>query len=216
MTTMPIPPETASDDRRACGTCSTKYTLIALLENRPGVLNRAVSLFRRRGFNLDSLTVGRTDRDDLSRMTLVIDGTRAEAERLERELRKLINVVRVDHLHGLPSVTRDLALIKVAVTAETRPEVMQLCEVFRARIIDVAKESVIVELTGDEPKLEGFVDLLRPLGIVEMVRTGLVAMGRGDHVLGRNGFESSWAEHRRRVEAEQAEVEPCYVGTPAA
>ena len=185
-----------------CGTSCSKFTLIALLENRPGVLNRAVSLFRRRGFNLDSLTVGRTDRDDLSRMTLVIDGTRAEAERAERELRKLINVVRVDHLHGLPSVTRDLALIKVAVSPETRPEVMQLCEVFRARIIDVAKDSVIVELTGDESKLEGFVELLRPLGIVEMVRTGLVAMGRGRHVLDRNGFESSWAEHRRQVEAE--------------
>ncbi len=189
------------------GGTSSKYTLIALLENRPGVLNRAVSLFRRRGFNLDSLTVGRTDRDDLSRMTLVIDGTRAEAERIERELCKLINVVRVDHLHGLPSVTRDLALIKVAVTPETRPEVMQLCEVFRARIIDVARESVIVELTGDEPKLEGFVDLLRPLGIVEMVRTGLVAMGRGANVLDRNGFESSWAEHRGRIETAEVEAE---------
>ena len=178
----------------------SKYTLITLVENRPGVLNRVASLFRRRGFNLDSLTVGRTDRDDLSRMTLVIDGTRAQAERVERELCKLINVVRVDHLHGLPSVTRDLALIKVAVTPETRPEVMHLCEVFRARIIDVAQDSVIVELTGDEPKLEGFVELLRPLGIVEMVRTGLVAMGRGRHVLDGNGFKSSWTRHRKQIE----------------
>ena len=197
------------------GVTNSKYTLIALLENRPGVLNRVVSLFRRRGFNLDSLTVGRTDRDDLSRMTLVIDGTRSEAERVERELCKLIHVVRVDHLHGLPAVTRDLALIKVAVTPETRPQVMQLCEVFRARIIDVAQESVIVELTGDEPKLEGFVDLLRPLGIVEMVRTGLVAMGRGPNVLDRNGFESSWAEHRARVEIETSNP-ACIVGTPPA
>ena len=192
-----------------------KYTLIALLENRPGVLNRVVSLFRRRGFNLDSLTVGRTDRDDLSRMTLVIDGTRAEAVRAERELCKLINVVRVDHLNG-QSVSRDLALIKVRVTPETRPEVMHLCEVFRARVIDAAAGSVILELTGDEEKLEGFVDLLRPIGIVEMVRAGLVAMGRGRNVLDLNGFESSWAEHRERVEATESGNPACFVGTPPA
>ena len=180
----------------------SKYTLIALLENRPGVLNRVVSLFRRRGFNLDSLTVGRTDRDDLSRMTLVIDGTRAEAVRAERELCKLINVVRVDHLNG-KSVSRDLALIKVGVTPEIRSEVMHICEVFRARVVDVAKDSVIVELTGDEPKIEGFVELLRPIGIVEMVRAGLVAMGRGGNVLDRNGFESSWAKHRQALAGEE-------------
>ena len=183
------------------GGTGDKYTLIALLENRPGVLNRVVSLFRRRGFNLDSLTVGRTDRDDVSRLTMVIDGTQAEAIRAERELKKLINVIRVDHLKGLPSVTRDLALIKVAVSAETRPEVMQLCEVFRARVIDVAQQSVIIELTGDEAKIGGFVEMLRPIGIIEMVRTGLVAMGRGRHVLDRNGFESSWADHREKIQA---------------
>ena len=176
---------------------NAKYTLITLVENRPGVLNRVVSLFRRRGFNLDSLTVGRTDRDDVSRMTLVIDGTRKEAVRAERELRKQIHVIRVDHLNGKPCVSRDLALIKVQVSPETRPEVMHLCEVFRARVIDVAADSAIVELTGDEEKLEGFVDLLRPIGIVEMVRTGLVAMGRGGDVLAAGGFESSWAKHRQ-------------------
>lgn len=178
----------------------SKHTLIALLENRPGVLNRVASLCRRRNFNLDSLTVGRTDKHDLSRMTLVIDGTRAQARRVERELRKLINVVRVDHLNGRPSVTRDLALIKVGVTPETRPEIQHLCEVFRARIIDVAQGSLIVELTGDEAKLEGFVDLLRPHGIIEMARAGLVAMGRGQHVLDGTGLESSWTQHRKRIQ----------------
>lgn len=188
---------------------NSKHTLIALLENRPGVLNRAVSLFRRRGFNLDSLTVGRTDRDEISRMTVVVQGTQAEAERLTRELRRLVNVIRVEPLAGHPSVARDLALIKVTVDAETRPEVMQLCEVFRARIIDVAQSSVIVELTGDESKIEGFAELLRPLGIIEMVRTGLVAMGRADHVLDEDGYRSSWVEHRRQLQAESLRREAC-------
>lgn len=181
---------------------SGKHTLIALLENRPGVLNRAVSLFRRRAFNLDSLTVGRTDRDEVSRMTVVVQGTRAEAERLARELDRLVTVIRVEPLNGHPAVSRDLALIKVAVSAETRPEVMQICEVFRARIIDVARDSVIVELTGTESKIEGLAELLRRFGIIEMVRTGLVAMGRADHVLDRGGYESSWLEHRKQIQAE--------------
>lgn len=179
------------------------HTLIALLENRPGVLNRAVSLFRRRAFNLDSLTVGRTDRDEVSRMTVVVQGTRAEAERLARELDRLVTVIRVEPLNGHPAVSRDLALIKVAVDAETRREVMQICEVFRARIIDVARRSVIVELTGTESKIEGLAELLRPFGIIEMVRTGLVAMARADHVLDRDGYESSWVEHRKQIQAER-------------
>lgn len=184
-----------------------KHTLIALLENRPGVLNRAVSLFRRRAFNLDSLTVGRTDCDDISRMTVVVQGTRAEAQRLARELDRLVSVIRVEPLNGHPAVSRDLALIKVAVNAETRPEVMQICEVFRARIIDVARDSVIVELTGTESKIEGFAELLRPLGIIEMVRTGLVAMARADHVLESNGYASSWVEHRKQIQVERLRKE---------
>jgi acetolactate synthase-1/3 small subunit len=178
-----------------------KHTLIALLENRPGALNRVVSLFRRRGFNLDSLTVGRTDSEEISRMTVVVQGNRAEAERLARELDRLVSVIRVEPLNGRPAVSRDLALIKVTVDARTRPEVSHLCDVFRARIIDVAPGSVIVELTGSESKIEGFAELLRPLGIIEMVRTGLVAMTRADHVLDRHGYESSWVEHRNQVQA---------------
>ncbi len=180
-----------------------KHTLIALMENRPGVLNRAVSLFRRRAFNLDSLTVGRTDCEEISRMTVVVQGTRAEAARLARELERLVTVIRVEPLNGRPAVERDLALIKVTATPETRSEISQLCEVFRARIIDVAKSSMIVELTGTETKIEGFVELLKPLGIIEMVRTGLVAMGRADNVLDRNGHASSWVAHRERVQAER-------------
>jgi acetolactate synthase-1/3 small subunit len=166
-----------------------KYTLTALVENKPGVLNRVVSLFRRRGFNIDSLTVGRTHTTEVSRMTIVMDGTELDAQKVEKNLYKLVNVIQVDHLTDKPSVTRDLALIKVAVNSATRSDVMQLCDIFRAHIVDVAPESVVIEVTGDERKIESFTEMLRPLGILEMVRTGVVAMGRGDHQLTTNGYQ---------------------------
>lgn len=160
-----------------------KYSMSALVENKPGVLNRVVSLFRRRNFNIDSLTVGRTETPELSRMTILIEGTEAEARKVEKCLYKLPNVVQVEHLHDKPSVSRDLALIKVRVDGSNRPEVMQLCDIFRARVVDVAATSVIVEVTGPEAKIESFADLLREIGIIEMVRTGIVAMGRGEHTV---------------------------------
>ena len=168
-----------------------RHTLTVLVENRPGVLVRVANLFRRRSFNLDSLTVGRTQRAEISRMTLVMDGTQAEADLVERNLYKLINVIQVEHLSDKPAVLRDLALIKVKVSMEERREVTQLCDIFRARIIDVSKDSMIIEATGDESKIENLVELLRPFGIVEMVRTGVVAMGRGDHTLEDNGYQPS-------------------------
>jgi acetolactate synthase-1/3 small subunit len=173
-----------------------KHLLVALMENRPGVLNRVVSLFRQRNFNLDSLTVGRTEREHVSRMTLVLDGSRADTERLRRELCKLIQVIRVEHLTEVPHVKRDLALIKVTVTPETRPEIQHICDVFRARIIDMARDTLAVELTGDEDKIEGFIELVRPFGIVELVRTGLVAIGRGEHILDDHNYRSTWAERQ--------------------
>lgn len=173
-----------------------KYSMSALVENQPGVLNRVVSLFRRRSFNIDSLTVGRTENPEVSRMTILIEGTEAEARKVEKCLRKLPNVVQVEHLHDKPSVIRDLALIKVSVNGQTRPEVMQLCNIFRARVVDVAPDSVIVEITGEEDKVESFTDLLRNIGIVEMVRTGIVAMGRGKHIVSANG-------HHRRASRNQ-------------
>lgn len=161
----------------------SRHTLCALVENRPGVLARVANLFRRRGFNLDSLTVGRTQRDDLSRMTLVMEGTREEAERLEKNLYKLVNVIQVEHLSESPAVVRDLALIKVRADPEKRQEVTHLCEIFRARVIDVAENTMIIEATGDERKIENLIELLRPFGVIEMVRTGAVALGRGEHNL---------------------------------
>ncbi len=166
-----------------------KHILAALVENRPGVLARVSNLFRRRSFNIDSLSVGRTQRENLSRMTIVMESDAAEADRLVKNLYKLVDVVHVDHLHSQPSVARDMALVKVKASSENRREVIQLCDIFRARIIDVAAESLVVEITGEEEKLGHFTELVRPFGIVEMVRTGVIAMGRGSHTLKDEGYK---------------------------
>ncbi len=158
-----------------------QYTFIALVENKPGVLNRVASLFRRRNFNIESLAVGRTENPDISRMTMVIDCPNGDvdAHKIEANLYKLVNVIDVQDVSRQPSVTRDLALIKVKAEPEKRAEVHSLAGIFRARIVDVAADSVIVEVTGTEEKIEGMMELLRPIGIMEMVRTGQVAMTRG-------------------------------------
>jgi acetolactate synthase-1/3 small subunit len=163
-----------------------KRTLVALVENKPGVLNRVASLFRRRNFNIDSLTVGRTENPAISRMTIVVE---ADAEKIRTQLYKLVNVIQVEDVTDLPDVTRDLALIKVRVDSKTRGEVVQLCDIFRAHIVDATPEAVIVEVTGNEDKINSMVELLRPIGILEMVRTGVVTMTRGDHVLTPNGYK---------------------------
>src|SRR5689334_10686826 len=157
------------------------YTFIALVENKPGVLNRIASLFRRRNFNIESITAGRTEKPEVSRMTIVVHCPNGEidAHRIEANLYKLVNVIDVQDVTHQPSVTRDLALIKVQVGPERRAEVNGLAEIFRARIVDVAPDSLIVEITGTEDKIEGMIELLRPIGIVEMVRTGQVSMTRG-------------------------------------
>jgi len=156
-----------------------KHTLVAKVMDQPGVLNRVASLFRRRAFNIDSLTVGHTETPEFSRMTIVVDTARVPASIVEANLRKLIPVAEVVDVTHLPTVDRDLALIRVRCAPEERAELASLAEIFRARIVDVARDSVIVEVTGDEQKVDGLVELLRPRGIVEMVRTGKVAMVRG-------------------------------------
>lgn len=155
------------------------HTIVTLVEDKPGVLNRVASLFRRRAFNIDSLTVGRTETPGISRMTIVVDSDEVSVERLTAYLYKLVNVIQVVDLSNAPSVSRDLVLVKVQATPEARTQILQLVDVFRARIVDVATNSFIIEITGDEEKIEGFIDVLRPWGIVEMVRTGVVAMARG-------------------------------------
>jgi acetolactate synthase-1/3 small subunit len=154
-------------------------TLVVRVENKPGVLNRVASLFRRRGFNIESLTVGHTERPGISRMTIVVDTDESGAMRLEANLYKLVNVLSVENVTATASVFRDLAMIKVTATPETRAEIMQLAHVFRARIVDVNNESLVIESTGTEDKIDGLVEVLREYGILEMARTGRVAMTRG-------------------------------------
>lgn len=149
------------------------------VENKPGVLARVALLFRRRAFNIDSLTVGRTEKDDVSRMTIVVDTDHDGAKRLEAHLYKLVNVLLVEDITQQPSINRDLAMIKVACTQQTRPEILSLVDVFRARVIDLAVDSIIMEITGTEAKIDRLIEVLRPYGLLEMVRTGIVAMRRG-------------------------------------
>ncbi len=154
-------------------------TFVVYVENKPGVLNRVASLFRRRGFNIESLTVGHTDKPGISRMTLVTDTDEAGAYRVETNLYKLLNVISVENISSAPAVCRELAMIKVAAAGETRAHLMQLAGVFRARVVDVAPTSLTIEITGTEDKIDGLMEVLRHYGILEMVRTGRVAMARG-------------------------------------
>jgi acetolactate synthase-1/3 small subunit len=155
-------------------------TFVVRVEDRPGVLTRVAEIFRRRAFNIESLTVGHTETPGVSRMTIVVEADESAARRLEAHLYKLVNVLRVDNISDRPAVFRDLAMIKVATTAETRAQVMQLVEVFRARVVDVGPTSLIIEITGTEDKIDGLVEVLRPYGVLEMARTGRVAMPRGN------------------------------------
>jgi acetolactate synthase I/III small subunit len=154
-------------------------TFTVYVEDKLAVLNRVASLFRRRGFNIESLTVGHSERAGISRMTIVVDTDSGAALRLEAELYKLVNVLEVENITHRPSVIRDLAMIRVATKAETRAELMHIATLFRARVVDVAADSLVIEATGSEDKIDGLVDLLRPYGVLEMVRTGRVAITRG-------------------------------------
>lgn len=158
---------------------SMKHTLVALVNDKPGVLNRVASLFRRRGFNIESIAVGRTEQKGVSRMTIVVSGDSATVEQARKQLDKLIDVIKVSDITHDGTVDRELALIKVQATAQTRSEIMQTVDIFRANIVDVASTSLIVAITGDEDKLESFFNLLRPFGIKEIARTGRLAMIRG-------------------------------------
>ncbi len=163
---------------------TTKHTIVALVENKPGVLNRVASLFRRRSFNMDSLTVGRTHRPYVSRMTIVVDGARVDPRRIAVNLLKLINVIDVGVVSQEPYISRDLALIKVrANDADSRNALTLICEHYPTRIVDIGPEVAILEIAAHEDIIEALIHELEPLGIVEMVRTGVVAMGRGVRIL---------------------------------
>ncbi len=160
-----------------------KHTVAVLVENKPGVLTRVAGLFSRRGFNIESLAVGVTENPDISRMTIVVSGDDRVLEQMEKQLNKLIDVIRVSDIPPEDSVNRELALIKVGVDSTTRAEVMQIVDIFRAKIVDVGTKSLMVEVTGDESKINAIELLLRQFGVREMVRTGRVAMNRGAKVV---------------------------------
>lgn len=155
------------------------HTFVVHVEDRPGVLNRVSSLFRRRAYNITSLTVGPTDKAGISRMTIVVDTDQDGAARIEANLYKLVSVLRVENITAVPAVCRDLAMIKVAAPAEARTELIHLVHVFRAHVVDVAPDSLVIEITGTEDKIDSLVEVLRPYGVLEMARTGRVAMSRG-------------------------------------
>jgi acetolactate synthase I/III small subunit len=155
------------------------HTFTVYVEDRPGVLNRVSSLFRRKNLNIISLAVGHSETPGVSRMTVVVQTDAGGADRIKAHLYKLIHVISVEDITDRPAVIRDLALIKVGADRESRPEIMQLAEVFGARVVDVAPGSVVLEMAGSEAKIDGLLDVLRPYGVLEMVRTGRVAMSRG-------------------------------------
>ena len=156
-----------------------QHIFVVLVEDKPGVANRISSIFRRRGFNMVSLTVSPTEKAGISRFTIVMDSDKREAYRLKSYLYKLVNVLRVDDLTDKANVNRDMALIKINASATNRTEIMQLVEVFRARVVDVANDALIVEITGTQDKIDGFIEVLRPYGIIEMAASGAVALMRG-------------------------------------
>jgi acetolactate synthase-1/3 small subunit len=168
-----------------------KHILSVLVENHAGVLSRVAGLFSRRGFNIDSLAVGVTENHDISRMTIVVDGDEYTVEQVSKQLNKLIDVIKIKRLDKHESISRELALIKVSSNAATRSEIVQLVEIFRAKIVDVSKTTLTIEASGSEDKVAALEDLLRPFGIREIVRTGIIAIERGNRIIKVTNNEES-------------------------
>jgi acetolactate synthase I/III small subunit len=160
-------------------TNSQKHILVLLVEDKPGVLNRVSSLLRRRNFNIDSIAVGQSHEPHMSRMTVIVQGDTARVEQVRKQLDKLVEVVKVIDITEDNPVARELALIKVKATPSTRNEIIQIVDIFRANIVDVSVDSLIVEVTGDSDKVTSLLELLKGFGIKEMARTGLIALPRG-------------------------------------
>jgi acetolactate synthase I/III small subunit len=169
------------EELEAAGSMRTgrKHILSILVENKPGVLTRIAGLFARRGFNIDTLAVGPTDDPALSRITLTLDGAMHPIDQVTKQLHKLVNVLKIRDLEPDDTVARELALFKLSADAATRAEVMQFCEIFRGKVIDVTKRSLTIEVTGTADKIEAFERIVRPFGLIEMARTGEIAISRG-------------------------------------
>jgi acetolactate synthase-1/3 small subunit len=157
----------------------SKHTIVALVQDRPGVLNRIASKWRQRGFNIESLAVGHSEMPGLSRMTFIVDGTTTDVDQVTKQMYKIIEVVKVSDLTEHDIVHRELALVKVSSSPQQRSFIVDIAEIFRAKIVDVAADSLVVEATGTEEKVDAIIEMLRPFGIKELVRTGRIAMTRG-------------------------------------
>ncbi len=169
------------EDLQAAGDLRSgrKHTLSILTENTPGVLSRIAGLFARRGFNIETLTVGPTDDERISRFTITVDGAAHPIDQVTKQLHKLVNVLKIRDLEPGDTVARELAVFKVSADGAARAEVMQICEIFRGKVVDVTKKSIILEVTGSTDKIEAFERMVRPFGLVEMMRTGEIAISRG-------------------------------------
>ena len=178
----PVTKETLSlEELEAAGGLRTgrKHVVSILVENKPGVLARIAGLFARRGFNIETLAVGPTDDPTTSRITLTVDGALHPIDQVTKQLHKLVNVIKIRDLERDETVARELALFKVSADGESRAEIMQFTDIFRGKVIDVSKRSVTIEITGTDDKIEAFERMIRPFGLIEMVRTGEIAVSRG-------------------------------------
>ena len=155
------------------------HVLTILVENKPGVLSRVAGLFARRGFNIDTLAVGPTDDPDLSRITLTVDGAIHPIDQVTKQLHKLVNVLKIRDLEPGEAVQRELAMFKISADGAKRSEVLQIVEIFRGKIVDLGHRTIVVEITGTQEKIEAFESMIRPFGLVEMARTGEIAISRG-------------------------------------
>ncbi len=185
---------------------TTKHTLIALVQDRPGVLNRIASMFRRRGFNMDSVAVGHSEVAHVSRVTIVVDGTTGTIEQVRKQLDKVIEVIKVADITAESMTARELALIKVRATSPTRSEIIEMTDIFRGNIVDVGADSLTIEVTGDEDKIDSFLNLLRPFGIREIARTGRIAMVRGGTTAAATAAEDRTAPLHQGREHERVHI----------
>jgi acetolactate synthase I/III small subunit len=169
------------EELQAAGSMRTgrKHILTILTENKPGVLTRIAGLFARRGFNIDTLAVGPTDDPKMARFTITVDGALHPIDQVVKQLHKLVNVIKIRDLEPEETVARELALFKVSADGAVRGEVMQIAEIFRGKVVDLTKRSITIEVTGTDEKIEAFERMVRPFGLIEMVRTGEIAISRG-------------------------------------
>jgi acetolactate synthase I/III small subunit len=157
----------------------SKHTLSVLVENKPGVLARIAGLFSRRGFNIDSLAVGPTEHPEVARMTIVVNVEESPLEQVTKQLNKLVEVIKIVELDGAASVSRELLLVKVKADAATRGQVLEIVQLFKAKVVDVATDAVTIQVTGNQDKLDDFLRIVEPFGVRELVQSGMVAIGRG-------------------------------------